>query len=246
MCAYCCCNKVTRVINNQGPIGPQGPAGPRGATGAQGVTGPTGPTGLQGITGSTGVTGPTGATGSTGATGPTGLQGPIGPTGATGSAGLTGATGATGSQGLVGPTGATGSTGATGATGATGISPVVAYGHVFNLSQQTVNSGEAITFSSNSNLAGMTHSAGESTVTIDVSGTYFVSFDAYPTTSGTVSFAINGLAQSGLSLTGTNLYASGIVVLNAGDQVSLINTGAGSFNLPSGFANAGITLIILA
>lgn len=238
MCANCCCcNRVTRIINNQGPIGPQGPTGPRGATGAQGVTGSTGPTGPTGATGATGLQGITGPTGVTGVTGPIGLQGPTG---------ATGPTGVTGIQGLVGPTGATGSTGATGATGATGVSPVDAYGHVFNLSEQTVDAGEAITFSSNSNLAGMTHSAGESVVTVNVAGTYFVSFDAYPTATGTVSFAINGLAQSGLSLTGTNLYASGIVVLNAGDEISLINTGATSFDLPSGFANAGITIIIIA
>lgn len=66
---------ISISISNNVPLGPTGQAG---GTGATGSTGPTGSTGATGTTGAEGAPGPAGTTGSTGPTGATGATGPAG------------------------------------------------------------------------------------------------------------------------------------------------------------------------
>ena len=180
----------TGATGDTGATGPTGATGDTGATGPTGTTGATGPTGA---TGDTGATGPTGATGDTGATGPTGATGDTGatgPTGATGDTGATGPTGTTGGTGATGPTGATGDTGATGPTGATGITgptgPTGAdnsgdnYIFAYDTTIQSVGTGvfTSITFDTNAELDGWSHTPGTSSFTNAQTGLYLVTYRA--------------------------------------------------------------------
>lgn len=238
-----------------GPIGPTGVTGPTGAAGPTGVTGPTGAMGPTGITGPTGAEGPIGITGPTGATG---MMGPMGNTGAVGETGPTGATGETGPTGITGATGATGETGATGPTGPTGPTGagIAAYGYVYELATAgtaTVAGGADVPFSDNGPLAGITHSAGTTTVTAAAAGTYRIDYGINITSgaNSAIAIAVNGVvnASTNVSMLEAAGKASGTAILNlaAGDVVTLRNNSAIAFTMDlSPGVGAQLSIILLS
>ncbi|MFC3790112.1 collagen-like protein [Paenibacillus sp. GCM10012307] len=162
--------------------------------------------------------GPIGATGVTGATGP---SGPTGPTGA-------GATGATGDAG------ATGATGATGVTGATG--GIVS---VFGSYLQTNTGSIALTatplqvpLDQPSNVSANVTFTAPGTITVNESGTYFISIlvlgNTLQGTTVTVNLAINGTGQTSMAQTlqflpdtSTTFAINNYFTLIAGDDLSI-------------------------
>jgi hypothetical protein len=216
-----------------------GPTGPTGVTGPQGIQGPTGPTGATGNTGPAGigVTGPTGVTGSTGPTGPTGLQGIEGLTGSTGP---TGATGPTGLQGIEGLTGATGPTGPTG--------PIfIPLGTFSTFETGPFAPGEIIpiTEGSTPNTPGAFEITGDGRVMVVNAGTYLVDgrVQLAPGFSGVIGLQKNDESvftfdyTAGSYLTNVSDASSGlftintILILDAGDTVSLLNIEAPKYTI---------------
>jgi BclA C-terminal domain/Collagen triple helix repeat (20 copies) len=120
--------------------------------------GPRGKRGLQGVTGTTG------AAGRTGATGERGWQG------------IRGATGADGADGPQGADGADGDDGADGVAGPPG--PAVSeYAYIYNLTPRTVAIDDPYAFDTNGAMTtGITHVIGTSEITLNVAGTYKVSY----------------------------------------------------------------------
>jgi len=243
----------TGVTGVTGPIGPMGisgstgSTGPQGPTGITGIGGCTGDSGITGLTGATGIAGILGATGLNGLTGPIGATGaagtlsPIGPTGATGSTGATGGTGGTGATGLgvigvTGATGATGSTGVTGSTGATGPDGnlYLAYAYVYNTVNQIVAVGSAVTFNSNGPIFGgiidpangITHTPipPSSTISINQTGTYSISFIVSGTTPNQFTLFLNGVAvPSTVYGSGSLTYGYAIIDVLAPSSLTLVN-----------------------
>ncbi|MBE7682321.1 collagen-like protein [Paenibacillus sp. P13VS] len=160
--------------------GPIGPIGPKGATGAQGIPGPVG---LQGIPGIQGPVGPAGAVGAVGPAGPTGLVGPAGP---------------------VGPAGATGATGPAGPTGA-GISDFLS---VFRADPgtgtDTVPGNSPITLTGVlANVGGaFTFVPPSSTIIINETGSYFISFSIHNQGNADFNLTVNGTPITPVPFTG--------------------------------------------
>lgn len=203
--------------------GPTGPPGPMGSTGAPGPIGPTG------ATGAIGAFGPTGATGAQGPIGPTGATGDFGPTGATGATGNFGPTGATGATGATGDLGPTGATGATGATGPSSISTFFAY----NDGSQTVVNGANVTFTNTGTSVGsdIVFTAPGTAFTILTAGNYRIDFVVDAQGLGPI-FAVlqNGTIVPGSTATtqtGGNIVGMATLAANAGDTISIENTGSG-------------------
>lgn len=167
----------------QGISGPIGPIGPKGATGAQGIPGPQG---LQGIPG---IQGPVGPAGALGAVGPVG---PVGPAGALGAVGPVGPAGATGATGPAGPVGAGISDflsvfradPGTGTDTVPGNSPITLTGVLANV-------GGAFTFVPPS-----------STITINETGSYLISFSIHNQGDAAFNLTVNGTPITPVPFTG--------------------------------------------
>ncbi|WP_440111450.1 collagen-like protein [Paenibacillus sp. QZ-Y1] len=160
--------------------GPPGPIGPKGATGAQGIPGPVG---LQGIPGIPGPVGPAGAIGAVGPVGAVGPAGPIGPVGPAGPAGIVGATGPAGAgisdflsvfRADPGP----------GTDTVPGNSPITLTGVLANV-------GGAFTFVPPS-----------STITINETGSYFISFTIHNQGDADFNLTVNGTPITPVPFTG--------------------------------------------
>jgi hypothetical protein len=133
--------------------------------------------------------------------------GPTGATGATGVAGPAGATGAAGATGVAGPAGPTGAAGATGAAAITG------YAHVYNIGPQVVPIEADVSFDTNGVMSsGFTHTAGTSTISVVLAGTYEMSWVVSAVEPNQFALYVNGAPYPGA------LYGSG-----AGDVVTLRN-----------------------
>jgi len=171
--------------------------------------------GSRGLAGTTApVVGATGESNANG-TGPDGPAGPKGPSGQTGPAGP---------RGVAGATGPTGPTGATGPQGPAGQPD---YGYVYNLSAQTVGLESDITFDTNGPLSGFTHTAGTSTITVGLTGTYLLDFSVTGVEPGEFALMDNGVAVAGTiygSSAGTQQDNGQVIVhLTAGDVLTLRN-----------------------
>ena len=169
--------------------------------------------------------------------------------------------GATGATGVTGPMGATGPTGITGPTGATGPQISSIYGQIYKTTTQAVASGSAITFNTNANLSGISHSAPSGNIVVNTSGTYFITFSVTVQSVILVSkahaFAIfnngsivantnYGITTPGISLTATGDYGitgSAIIQLTGGNTLTLVNTTGASINLPT---NIGTQTVVNA
>lgn len=166
-----------------GPIGPIGPIGPKGATGAQGIPGPQGAIGAQGIQGPQGLQGIPG------------IQGPVGPAGALG---------AVGPVGPVGPVGAVGATGPAGPVGA-GISDFLS---VFRADPgtgtDTVPGNSPITLTGVlANVGGaFTFVPPSSTITINETGSYLISFSIHNQGDADFNLTVNGTPITPVPFTG--------------------------------------------
>jgi len=171
--------------------------------------GPIGPQGPMGIPGLVGPQGPAG--GPVGPQGPAGAQGPAGPAG---SQGIQGAIGMTGPQGPAG-------------TGGGGAGFVPAYGLIYNLSAENVAVGAAVTFDSNGALAGVSHPASSSMITVAAAGTYSVSFIVSGVQANQFALFVNGIAQqftvAGAGAGTQQNSGQSILVLPAGSVLSLVN-----------------------
>jgi len=167
----------------QGPVGPVGPVGPIGPVGPQGVPGAQGPAGPQGIPGIPGPVGPAGAVGAVGPAGPAGPVGPVGP---------------------AGPAGATGPAGPAGPAGA-GISSFLS---VFRAAPgpgtDTVPGNSAITFTGVlANVGGaFTFTPPSSTITINQTGSYFISFTIHNQGDAEFNLTVNGTPLTPVPFTG--------------------------------------------
>lgn len=189
--------------------------------GADGIAGPAGPAGSQGETGAPGADG---APGTPGATGPTGSTGPRGANGATGPAGPTGPAGATGATGPVGPAGPIGP------PGPIGPSAVPHYASIRNVGPLSVGLEADIAFNANGPVtSAFTHIAGSTEITVNETGTYFVSFIVSGVEPNQFAVTINGVREP------STLFGSGagtqqttgnaILSLTAGDVLTLRNSG---------------------
>lgn len=225
-----------RIENTMSATGPTGP------TGAAGATGATGPTGVDGATG---ATGPTGADGVTGVTGPTGAAGATGATGPTGADGATGATGPTGVDGATGVTGPTGADGVTGATGPTG--PVfIPQGTFVTFETGPFAPGEIIpiTDASSTNTSGAFGITVDGRVSVGNAGVYLADgrIQLAPGSSGvfclqkndegiTTLYYSSGAFSNNVFDVGGLFVVSTVLVLTAGDTVSLVNVAAPQFTV---------------
>lgn len=225
--------------------GAEGPTGPTGATGATGITGATGPTGADG---EIGPTGPTGADGEIGPTGPTGADGEIGPTGPTGADGEIGPTGPTGADGEIGPTGPAG---ADGETGPTGTAELASYGTFISNTARVIALGDDVILDKvQTTSAGLTFTAGGSTVTVQNAGVYQVVYSIRSTAAigATVNLLVNGTAvpDSGLVALVDTAQRSGFATVTlAADDTLAIGTSGVSVSLGAG-ANAFLNIIQVA
>ncbi|WP_437349825.1 BclA C-terminal domain-containing protein [Paenibacillus humicus] len=229
----------------KGDKGDTGAAGPAGSTGAAGPAGPTGAQGAKGDKGDTGATGPAGSTGAAGATGAAGPAGPQGPAGAKGDKGDTGPTGATGPQG---PQGIQGEQGLPGPSGAAALQAFYAA----NTSGSVVAvllGGTAIPLPSVEYNSSFTMNAGNTEVTVNESGTYYVSYSIQTTSVSLVSsnLLVNGTGVNSLAIipnqSRSTWQASGIVTLSAGSTVQLSASGMLGAIILQGGQGAALTLI---
>lgn len=170
----------------QGPQGPQGPQGSQGPQGPQGLPGPQGVPGAQGQQGLQGFQGIPGPAGPVGATGPAGAVGPAGPAGAIGPAGPAGATGPAGPAGV-------------------GISDFLS---VFRADPgtgtDTVPGNSPITFTGVlANVGGaFTFTPPSPTITINETGSYFISFSIHNQGDADFNLTVNGTPITPLPFSG--------------------------------------------
>ncbi|MFL0375846.1 collagen-like protein [Paenibacillus amylolyticus] len=164
----------------QGISGPVGPIGPKGATGAQGIPGPQG---LQGIPGIQGPVGPAGALGAVGPVGPAGPAGPVGPVGPVGPAGATGPAGPVGA-GISDFLSVFRADPGTGTDTVPGNSPITLTGVLANV-------GGAFTFVPPS-----------STITINETGSYLISFSIHNQGDADFNLTVNGTPITPVPFTG--------------------------------------------
>lgn len=181
--------KVLPKVIVKGIRGPQGPQGPQGLPGPQGVPGAQGQQGLQGFQGIPGPAGPVGVTGPAGAVGPAGPAGAIGPAGP---------------AGAVGPVGPAGATGPAGPAGA-GISDFLS---VFRADPgtgtDTVPGNSPITFTGVLvNVGGaFTFTPPSPTITINETGSYFISFSIHNQGNADFNLTVNGTPITPLPFSG--------------------------------------------
>jgi hypothetical protein len=233
------------LIAEHGAIGAQGMQGPIGATGPIGPIGPAGAPGPMGAAGATGAVGPAGATG------PSGPQGPAGATGATGAPGPFAGGNYSASvnypAGSVvdfasstylavqanGPSSSVVTPGSNGSywVATTGINSLTPANYIDVTSTQTgfVAPGQEVfatvppTVATNSGFT--LGPAG--TVTVAAAGTYAYDYNVSVIEPGTLELTDNGAPLIGTSFgrsTGTSqIVGHGVITLNAGDVVGLMN-----------------------
>jgi hypothetical protein len=242
---------ATGLTGATGAIGPVGPVGPTGATGAAGTAGATGATGATGSTGATGAAGTAGATGPAGPTGATGSAGAAGAAGATGATGSTGATGATGpfvggtySASVDYPAGSvvvnasityvaiqTNGPASSVITPGTNVAywvPTTGSGsagstlnYIYLQTSNNINytAGNPFIFPSATSSFGLTYNSSTGIVTVPTAGTY--AFDFYVSNGEDFSIYVNGTSTSKNFDYNDEVKGHGILVLSAGDQVSI-------------------------
>jgi hypothetical protein len=164
-------------------------------------------------------------------TGKTGLRGPAG---ASGTAGATGPTGAAGS------TGPAGAVGGSGPAGPTGDAPTVAYAYIYNLDAQVVPVGSDVSFDSNGDLSGFTHSPGTTGLVVASAGEYRVDFSVSGVEPNQFTLMDNGIAVPG----GT--YGSGAGTQQNDGQVLLRLAAGDVLTLENHTSAAAVTLQTLA
>ncbi|SES00110.1 collagen-like protein [Psychrobacillus sp. OK032] len=103
--------------------------------------------------------------------GPMGFEGPPGVQGPPGEQGIRGERGPRGFMGLEGPEGKTGAQGPSGVAGPPG--GIAEFAYIYNIGEQRIHQEEDISFDSKGiNTSGISHTAGESKITIKYSGIY--------------------------------------------------------------------------
>lgn len=214
-------DKICNKIKIKCPVGPLGPTGPMGIAGLT-IVGPTGAS----------LTGPSGNTGASGLDGLS-ITGPTGPVGLsiTGASGLDGLslTGPTGPSGLslTGPIGPMGFTGPIGDAG--GLS---GFGYLYNITSQTVQPEDPISFEANLFVTGFIHTAPSPFIVIVNTGLYKVEFSVTGNIPNQFAIFVNGVAQSptvyGSSIGTQQNNGMAILSLNAGDVVTIVNHTTGS------------------
>jgi hypothetical protein len=232
---------------DQGLPGIQGPKGDKGLPGIQGPNGLQGPQGLKGDKGDKGEQGLPGIQGPQGLNGYQGPQGPQGPqgipgltvnngeTGPTGPQGIQGEQGPTGLQGIQGQTGPEGPQGLQGPKGDQGSPAVVDYAYLYTLASQTINNENAVVFNFNGPISsGFTFSPGTSDINVLNAGIYEISFLVTVNFSNQFTIYVNNSPTS-LSFfsgaAGVSNVGHGLVTLNAGDIVTLVNTNGNTVSL---------------
>lgn len=136
----------------------------------------------------------------------------------------TGPEGPAGPQGAQGPAGEEGPAGEGGPAGPAGTGVI---GYFYNLEPSVIAIEGDVSFSNNSVLAGFTHNAGQSEITITASGMYEIAFSVTAVESNQFAIFVNGALLPG------SVYGSGagtqqnngqaIATLAAGDIISLRN-----------------------
>jgi hypothetical protein len=219
-----CSNNI--IINpdiTSGIIGPQGLQGPKGDKGDQGPQGLKGPKGDKGEQGPKGDKGEQGLPGIQGPQGLNGYQGPQGPQGQKGE------------QGIPGLTVNNGETGPTGPQGIQGTPAVVDYAYLYTLTSQTINNENAVIFNFNGPLSsGFTFLPGTSDINVLNAGIYEISFLVTVNFSNQFTIYVNNSPTS-LSFfsgsAGVSNVGHGLVTLNAGDVITLVNTNGNTVSL---------------
>lgn len=216
------------INGNSNPC--QGDPGNPGATGFTGDTGATGPDGFTGFTGNQGASAAQGNTGNTGPTGATGFTGSVGIQGAQGAA--------SDAQGATGNTGPIGQTGPQGIVGAAGLNAADAsFAYIYATGNQSVASDQPVVFNVNYIASGISHTPGDSIITIQNDGVYEINYTVKPTVIAQFVLYINGSRQASSSYIGGNgaFPNSGILLigLRAGDQITLRSERAGATPLSS-------------
>ncbi|MDQ0661057.1 hypothetical protein QF041_005824 [Paenibacillus sp. W2I17] len=229
---------VNAPQGSPGIPGPLGPIGPKGATGAQGIPGPIG---LQGVPG---IPGPVGPAGAVGPAGPAGAVGPVGPAGAVGPVGPAGAVGPAGPAGAIGPAGPAGPAGAgisdflsvfradpgTGTDTVPGNAPITLTGVLANV-------GGAFTFVPPS-----------STITINETGSYLISFSIHNQGDAAFNLTVNGTPITPVPFTGNGggpISAEVIVtVTTVPTTIQLVNANATPAQLHNNL-NTTVTILKL-
>ena len=188
------------------------------------------PAGPIGATGASGASGPSGPAGIAGATGPSGLVGDTGPAGATGSIGLTGDTGPTEANGPAG-----------------GIAD---YAYLANLGPETVFPSLPFTFDTVSPITPtITYNPATGGITLLDLGNYKLSYViAGSSLAGSqIGLSVNGLPVPITSYTftavGGQTTGQAIITVNAGDTLTLANTGATPITLTLG-TTVNVSMII--
>lgn len=122
------------------------------------------------------------------------------------------------------------------------------YGYVYNVLEQEVEEGEAVTFSANGLLSsGVSHVAGSDKISFDVAGVYLVEF--YVKSGRCEEYT---LYQNGAPVTGST-YSSGsgnittgsvIISVQRGDAITLVNTDNNDDNIDGDgeTVNAAVTV----
>jgi Collagen triple helix repeat (20 copies) len=177
----------------------------------------------QGRQGAPGAKGRPGAAGATGSAGAIGAQGPQG------------LQGDTGSQGAKGDTGAQGPRGETGAAGTIGAST---YAYIYGTGFQSVPIDGAISFAWNGIVtAGLSHTSGDSAITVQSAGLYRVSFSETALDPNQFGTAINDVVVPGTIYGTPNLLeqntGQAILSLHVGDTLTIVNTSATAVVLAS-------------
>lgn len=152
---------------------------------------------------------------------------------------------------IVGYTGLSGPTGPTGPAGPQGPA-IGAFGSVYYLGpQQIIASNNPIIFNAHSQLFTITHTPGDSKISILANGlyqvNYFVSFTR-PTHDCSIALSVNGTidvsSQVGSTHPVIQLYGVSVLVLKAGSILTLVNTSQSSITLTEN-PNVGSQLTIL-
>jgi hypothetical protein len=164
-----------------------------------------------------------------------GAKGRPGAAGATGATGSAGAIGAQGPQGLQGDTGAQGPRGETGAAGTIGAST---YAYIYGTGFQSVPIDGAISFAWNGIVtAGLSHTSGDSAITVQSAGLYRVSFSETALDPNQFGTAINDVVVPGTIYGTPNLLeqntGQAILSLHVGDVLTIVNTSATAVVLAS-------------
>ncbi|MGV2962524.1 collagen-like protein [Paenibacillus sp. AGC30] len=211
---------VNAPQGSPGIPGPLGPIGPKGATGAQGIPGPIG---LQGVPGIPGPVGPAGAVGPAGPAGAVGPVGPVGPAGATGPAGPVGA-------GISDFLSVFRADPGTGTDTVPGNAPITLTGVLANV-------GGAFTFVPPS-----------STITINETGSYLISFSIHNQGNADFNLTVNGTPITPVPFTGNGggpISAEVIVtVTTVPTTIQLVNANATPAQLHNNL-NTTVTILKL-